>query len=271
MTRRIIIIGLLLALCVLLPLSGVAEGGIPQERQLPRLVDEADLLTAGEEESLLSLLDEISERQQCDVVVVTVDSLEGKSSTAYADDFYDYNGYGMGPGDDGVLLLISMEYRDWAITTYGFGITALTEAGLDYIEEQFLPKLSAGDYYAALERFASVCDRFLAQAREGTAYDRDHMPLEPLDSIWILISLVIGAVLALIITGVMRGQLKSVRSQPLASDYVKPGSFALTEQRDLFLYRTVVRHARPKESSSGGSRTHTSSSGRSHGGSHGKF
>ena len=38
-------------------------------------------------------LDEISEKQQCDVVVVTENSLDGKSAQDYADDFFDYNGY----------------------------------------------------------------------------------------------------------------------------------------------------------------------------------
>ena len=48
---------------------------IPDTRLLPRLTDEADLLTDAEEEELLTKLDEISERQQCDVVVATVNSL----------------------------------------------------------------------------------------------------------------------------------------------------------------------------------------------------
>lgn len=46
---------------------------------ISRLTDAADLLTDSEETDLLNLLDEISERQQADIVVVTVDSLEGES------------------------------------------------------------------------------------------------------------------------------------------------------------------------------------------------
>ena len=56
---------------------------------MPRLVDGADLLTDSEEITLLSMLDEISERQMLDVVIVTTNTLEGKSPMAYADDFYD--------------------------------------------------------------------------------------------------------------------------------------------------------------------------------------
>ena len=57
-----------------------------------RLVDNADLLTEEEENLLLARLDEVSQRQQFDVVIVTASSIDGKSPMAYADDFFDYNG-----------------------------------------------------------------------------------------------------------------------------------------------------------------------------------
>ena len=63
-------------------------------------------LTDSEEQELNTELDEISEKQQCDVVVVTENSLDGKSAQDYADDFFDYNGYGYGDEDSGVLFLI---------------------------------------------------------------------------------------------------------------------------------------------------------------------
>lgn len=53
---------------------------IPDNRLLPRLTDEADLLSDSEETDLLAKLDEISDRQKCDVVVATVNSLEGKTA-----------------------------------------------------------------------------------------------------------------------------------------------------------------------------------------------
>ena len=63
---------------------------------IPRLVDEADLLSDDEEMALTGQLNEISERQQVDIVVVTVNSLEGAETMGFADDLYDYNGYGFG-------------------------------------------------------------------------------------------------------------------------------------------------------------------------------
>ncbi|MGN0307554.1 MAG: TPM domain-containing protein [Lachnospiraceae bacterium] len=238
-----------------------------------RLVDMADLLSESEEKELLSQLNEISERQKLDTVVVTVNTLDGKTPMEYADDFYDYNGYGFGEENDGILLLVSMEDRDWWISTTGYGITVFTDAGIDYIAESFLPKLSDGDYATAFMTYAQLCDEFITQAKNGPSYDNGNLPKIPFDfGLNLIIAIVVGLVVAFITTSIMKGQLKSVRFKATATDYLKRDSMKITQSKDLFLYKNVSRSERPKESSSsGGSSTHTSSSGSSHGGGGGKF
>lgn len=251
---------------------------------MPRLVDEAGLLTGSEAKELLDKLNEISERQQVDVVIVTTNSLEGASAMDYADDFYDENGYGFGNERDGILFLISMEERDWYMSTSGFGITAFTDAGLDYLSEKILSDLSEGDYAQAFTTFAEMCDDYITQAKTGESYDVDNLPVDPFGLIfYLVVALVIGFVISLIITGIMRSELKSVYSQTKAGDYVKKGSLKLTTKNDLYLYKHITRREKPKQQStnhssrsgsthrSGGSTTHRSSSGRSHGGRGGKF
>lgn len=243
--------------------------------ELPRLVDEANLLTAAEEETLLDKLDEISERQQVDIVVVTVESLGGASPMAFADDFYDGYDYGFGSEKDGILLLISMEERDWYISTTGYGITAVTDAGWEYIAERFTDDLSEGDYAGAFATFAGQCDDFITQARTGDPYDVGNLPKKPFGvALHFAITFGAGFVIALIVTAIMAGQLKTVKSSRSADSYVRPGSMQLTKRNDLFLYHHVSRRARPTGSgsrSAGGSSTHRSSSGRRHGGGGGKF
>ncbi len=271
MKRRFFSIMCILVLCLMTwSRTMVSAAEIPAERLLPRLVDGADLLTADEESVLLGKLDQISETHQCDVVVVTTDSLEGKGSTQYADDFFDYNGYGMGSDDAGILLLISMENRDWAMSTHGFGITAFTDAGLDYLENQFLSDLSNGYYADSFTAYANTCDEMLRQARNGNPYDYGNMPKEPYSIMWIPISLIGGIILSFIVVGVMKSELKSVRHQAAANNYVKEGSLHISESKDTYLYRKVDKREKP-QSNGGGSSTHRSSSGRSHGGSRGKF
>ena len=261
-----VLLALLLCMVVVIPTFAASD--------LPRLVDNADLLTDSEESALLSKLNEISERQQADVVVVTADTLDGKTPTDYADDFYDYNGYGFGAEKDGVLLLVSMEDRDWWMSTTGYGITAITDAGIEYISEKFLSDLSDGDYADAFTTYAELCDDFFTQAKAGKPYDVGHMPKDPFNIAWnLFVAVIVGFVIALIATGVMKGKLKTVRFQSAASNYVKANSMNVTESRDMFLYTHVDRRAKPQDtdSSSGGSSTHTSSSGTTHGGGGGKF
>ena len=258
--KKFYIMMLVLLLCISAVTPAFAQNA------LPRVVDQADLLTDAEEASLLSKLDTISNKQGMDVVVVTADTLEGKSPTAYADDFYDYNGY----SEDGILLLVSMEDRDWWISTAGYGITAFTDAGIEYVGDQFVPSLSDGNYADAFEIYADTCDVFITQAKTGDPYDTHNLPKEPFDFLLNLgVCLVIGLLIGAIVTAVMKSQLKTVRSQSGAANYVKTGSLNVTHRQDLFLYRDVQRTEKPKDS--GGSSTHTSSSGNTHGGGGGKF
>lgn len=232
----------------------------------PRLVDEAGILSHGEAASLQAQLDEISIRQGMDIVVVVVDSTWGQSPMAFADDYYDYNDY----GPDGILLLISLEDSDWWVSTTGYGITAVTDAGLDYMADAFVPYLSDGDFASGFSVFAQLCDEFITRAKSGDPYDTHNLPKAPFNFVMNLgVALVLGLVTALIATGVMKSKLKSVRQQPRAHDYVKAGSFQLTRSKDIFLYTHLDRREKPKNN--GGSSTHISSSGTRHGGGGGKF
>ncbi len=68
-----------------------------------------------------------------------------------------------------------------------------------------------------------------------------------MDTTAILVCLLISVVLAFIVTGVMKGQLKTVRSQSDAGSYIRPGSMMVTASEDIFLYRNVTRTPRPKD------------------------
>ncbi len=242
-----------------------------------RLNDSAEVLTEDENSKLEASLEELSVRQNFDVVIVTIDSLESVDYTGmeeYADDLYDYGQFGYGENRDGVLLLVSTGDRKWYISTCGYGITAFTDVGIQYLGGQMTPDMSDGDYAAAFRTFIRWTDAYVTAAREGHPYDVDNMPKEPFSIVYLGVALVIGLVTALIVTSIMKSQLKSVAPQRDATNYVRQGSMKLTNQRDLFLYHEVHRTERPKESSSGdsgGSSTHTSSSGSNHGGGGGSF
>ncbi|MBE6657409.1 MAG: TPM domain-containing protein, partial [Ruminococcaceae bacterium] len=180
--------------------------------------------------------------------------------------FFDYNGYGFGSSYDGVLLLVSMEDRDWWISTSGYGITAFTDWGIDCLSDRFLPDLGNGFYADAFEIFVQGCDEYITLAKNGTPFDIGSEPFDPGTALGI--SAVVGLIASLIIVSSMKAQLKTVRQQN-AANYLKRDSMKITDSHELFLYRNVSRTV--KQESSGGSSTHRSSSGRSHGGGGGKF
>lgn len=231
-----------------------------------RVVDLAGLLAEEEISELADTLADIRDTWDMDVVIVTINDLQGSDATTYADDYYDYNGY----GEDGILLLVSIDDRQWAISTCGYGQYVFTDAGIDYMAEQFLPDLSAGNYADAFRIFAELCEEYLEQAFVDAPYDVGDFS----DNSFrlgkrLLICFGVGLLIALVAVGIMYGQLKSVRSRT-ASHYVRSEGLKLTASRDLFLYAHVDRRKR-ETSNSGGSSTHRSSSGRSHGGRSGGF
>lgn len=240
-------------------------GAVCVHAKEPRLCDNASLLSASQREELQNALDSTSEKHNVDIVIVTTNSTLSKSAESYADDYYDSNGY----SKDGILLLISMEEREWHISTSGSCIKAFSDSGLDYMADRFVVYLSEDNYGRAFSAFTELCDDFLTQAESGDPYDRHNLPKDPFDvTTSIVFSLIVGVIVAIIATSIMKGQLNTVHSKTRAQEYVVPGTLNIRRSRDFFLYRTINRRPRPKDT---GSSTHRSSSGRSHGGGGGRF
>lgn len=227
---------------------------VPIEKSQPLVVDNADLLSDAEETDFTAKLDALGKKYDLEVAIVTVDSYGGKSGQAYADDFYDHNGYGYGENYDGLMLVFNTGKKDgkanFTFTTHGTAIDYLTDFERDVIAEMLKPLLTNGQYAEAFDCFIEETD---------SAID----PSTPV--YFIPLSAIIGFVLAYVIMKIKASKLKTVRQKVNAVDYV--GNVQLTYQSDNFMYRNVT--SRPKSnnnSSSSGSSTHVSSSGRTHGG-----
>lgn len=260
------------------------NAAIPAERRYDRVVDLAGVLDAQTLSDLNEMADGVSQTYECDVAVAFVESLGGKYVVDYADDFYDYNGYGYGANDDGILLLVSVGDREFADPTYGYAITAFTDYGLqNYLEPRFTGYLGRDDWAGAARQFISDAGELLRQARAGTPYDHYASASAPSPErstgqkvgFAAVISAVIGFFSGGIPTGSMKRSMKSVEKNYGAANYAR-GGLNLRRREDRFLYTNVHKTPIPRESEhrssgGGGSSVHFSSSGRSHGGSHGKF
>ena len=228
---------------------------VPVDRTLSLVEDYADVLTDSEEADLLAKLEALGAANDIEVGVVTVDSYEGKDPQAFADDFYDYNGYGYGENDDGFIVVFNTGEgdgnRNLAISTHGKGIDLLTDMEIDVIIEMMITPIKNGDFAGAFDNFVSECENAV-----DTSVSLLAIPL----------AIAIGFGLAFLIVKLQASKLKTVVQKADAADYV--GNVVLTYQNDQFMYRNVTSSPKAKSDSSS---THTSSSGRTHGGGNKSF
>jgi len=248
-----------------------------------RVSDGANLLTAQQSDSLRNQINAVINEHRFDVVIVTTNSLNGIIPRVFADNYYVYNGFGYGYDYDGALFLVAMEEREFYTYTKGRGINAINDARINEINDRVVSYLSEEDYYRAFSLFISMVNSYLVNP---PSVPSANIPSEPaanlppestglfgrLAGVWIA-----ALIIALIVVFSMKSQLKTARAKPLAHDYVVPGSFRLSYNRDVFVNSHVTKVPIPKNTGGssgghgGGSTVHPSSSGRMHGGGGGRF
>lgn len=245
-------------------------------------VDSAEVLTTDELETLKYKLAQISDENNIDVGIVTVEYLDGKTAQEFANDLFEQNKFGKGENRDGILLLVATEDREWAMSTHGSAKEAFNQDGLDYLSGEFLPYLSDDDYYSAFENFLKNAQELGAMYVAGNPYrveydEEGNYPIEgePIkeeginNSVWIPLSIVIGCAISFVIMMMYKSQLKSVKSESRADDYLI--DMKLVKSQDIFLYRTVTRTMRPKNEDHGNNFNNSGGGGGSYGGSSGSF
>lgn len=283
MKRKVISVVLFMLMLAVLPVTCLAQMSLVQ--------DQAGLMNADQQAILDQKAYELSEAYRMDIVIVTTNSNDGKDVQSYADDFFDENGYGADKDDSGILLLVSMDTREWAFSTSGNGIYAFTDYSLEVLSEELIPYLSSGEYYEGFSHYLSCLPTYLDAFQDGKpvdGYASDYDPSSTEDVVYyeepltwsdaIIFSSIIGLVVAGISVAVMVFSMNTKRRQSGAGDYLVDNSFQLQTNRDYFLFSNVTKTKRVEENNSnggshggGGSHVHTSSSGRSHGGRSGKF
>ncbi len=251
------------------------EYSMPSSRQKERLYDQANLLSYDEQQDILKKLDAISEKHQCNFAILTVDSHTGPIQD-FADDYFDYNGFQADYNGTGILFMLSMEDREYAFSTCGNGIGAFTDYGQEKIIGEIGQYLGNDDYYTAFNKYISLCDTYFSYYEDGNAVDVGVSVRSSSDIFKAgIVCLIIGMVIALIVVGIMAAQLKSVHANSSATGYQDHNGIILDVHRDTFIRANTTRTRRVENESSGrsggGSSVHISSSGSSHGGSHGHF
>ena len=251
MVKRLFVLSLLLSLLALPALADTS-----------RVADEANLLSAAQEQQLQERIDSIVQQYDIDVAIVTVNSIGYRSPGLYAADFYDEHGYGVGDDRSGLIFLICMGSRDYFTAVTGDAQRIFDQSTRDNIHEDVVPHLSGGRYAKAFEVYLNGVEEAL-QAHTPEGRFRRMAP----------IILLAGVGIGCIVAFSLKRQLKSVRRKQNAASYVVNGSFQLTRFQDIYLYTTTTRRKIETNYGGGGSGggSFRSSSGRSFSGSGGKF
>lgn len=247
-----ILVAVFLLALLVIPVSGA-------ETPEACVYDGEMLLTDEEYWTLEDYAQEISDLRQCAVYFVSVEDYrdygDGDIFNVARQIFLD-NDFGMGEGKDGVMLILSMADRDYSLIVHGFGETALTDYGREYICEHFLDDFADDDWFHGVYDYLSYTDDLLSQAREGKIYDRYNWITGGVLWVW---SLILGVVISLIVCTVQRAMMrKKVHEQTDALGYVQ-GDVHITRKRDVYSHTTEVRRKiEKKDSDSSGSHSHSS-------------
>ena len=236
---------------------------IPIEQFAGRpVVDMAGILTLSEQQEIAARFTEFSESLKTDASVVLVPDTGDLTAEAYADDFFDYGGYGYGEDRDGILLLIVTGYGDGSgreahISTSGKRtINTVTDSRIDDLLDALIDGGAAdGNYAAGINAYIDELHTIIQSPEQAAAAKLKSS---------ILFALGTGVFVFLISFLVLLKRYKIAGAKPYYNR-AKQTTVRFASVNDPLISTNTISTVRPKNKSSESS-THTSSSGRSHGG-----
>ena len=226
------------------------------------VVDMVGILTLSEQQEIAARFTEFSESLKTDASVVLVPDTGDLTAEAYADDFFDYGGYGYGEDRDGILLLIVTGYGDGRgrrahISTSGKRtINTVTDSRIDDLLDALIDGGAAdGNYAAGINAYIDKLHTIIQSPEQAAAAKLKNS---------ILFALGTGVFVFLISLLVLLKRYKIAGAKPYYNR-AKQTQVHFASTDDPLISTNTISTVRPKNKSSESS-THTSSSGRSHGG-----
>src|SRR5829696_9890309 len=143
----------LLALCVVLALAAGIALALTFPPLSGRIVDQANIIPQQTREALEPKLAELEEKSGIQLVVATVNTLEGQEIEPYANELFRFWKLGEKNKNNGVLLLVAPKERRVRIEV-GYGLEGtLTDAlSAVIIANAITPRFKTGDYGGGITR-----------------------------------------------------------------------------------------------------------------------
>ena len=244
-----------LLILLIVPVLAIPAGAVGE---FP-VMDSAELLSVDEQAELNNRALELADAYGVGVYICTVDAMDNGSDAdaamAYAKQVYKEYNLGEGEAQSGMLLMLSMETRKYALIAYGDGNNVLTDYGREHmLDDYILPELHDNNWYGAFSAYLERAERYLQLEAEGEPFDKGHDPDKKPGAI--LLGILFG-VLPAGVTGIFCGtnysKLKNAHAQSDADLYMTEKGANITYQDDRFLYEDVTRvYDPPDDHDSGG-------------------
>lgn len=217
--------------------------------------DTAGLLDADQIWELSNLGAAAAEQYGCGLYIVTLGDYRSYSEDVdtCGKELYTQLGYGVGEDASGCLLLLSMAERDYRLICHGYGNVAFTDYGKTYLAEAFLDDFGADDWYSGFADYMDTAGEMLELARAGEPVDVGYDDGSS-QGFGVVLCVLLGLVIAFIVRGVLRGQMKSVAAAGEAKYYVNRAGTDMDVVQDLYTHTTQSRVYDPprKDNDSGG-------------------
>ena len=236
---------------------------------LDYVTDAAELLTEAQRAELNRRATALTEKYGLAVRILTVPSIGQYNVEDFAEAAFDQYGLGYGDQNSMIMLLLSMEGRDYDIMAHGYGNYVFTDYGKEKLADKYiLPKLRNDDWYGGFSGYLDGCEEYLEKAAQGEPVDVGSSSMSR--GAKAVIHAIIALIPALIVSLILKGKMKSLAKQRTAAQYTGWDQLDLRLKEDRFLHRSIRR---TKIESSSGSRSGGGTSVNSHGSSHhsGKF
>jgi uncharacterized protein len=161
---------LLIVSLLLLHQLGFGQFKIPPKPDFETSVyDYAKLLNASEKAALEDKLIKYSDSTTTQIVVVTVDNINGEDIGILTPKWGHEWGIGQAKQDNGVFILLAKEERKIWISP-GYGVEDKLVAGItgDIVRNIIIPEFKAGSYYNGLDKGADAVFQVLKGKYKGT-------------------------------------------------------------------------------------------------------
>lgn len=242
-----------------------------------KIYDFANILTNEEEYELKSLIDNIIKTTGLDFVFVSVDMYyyDDDENEKYAQDFYDYNDFGLNNDKNGGIVLYRNVYSSnpYYVSVYtGEAQLYCNEKCSDYILDEIYDNFHSGSYKNGIIQFINLFNTYYNKGYDKDKYYIDENgSLVEKKSLNFIPSIISGALATIFGMFGLVKKNKMVKKASNANDYLVKSSVEYINKSDVMVSTITTHHRISSDSGSGGSHSGFGSSGVGHisGGRHG--